>query len=47
MRVSKRVAIPLQAGVQINYNHLKTLGSGFLRNDGKMKFIFAFLKGTT
>jgi hypothetical protein len=47
MRVSKRVAIPVRAEVQINHNQFKTLDSGFLQNGGKMQGIFAFLRRTT
>ena len=35
---SQKVVTPVKTGVQIFYNHMKTLDSGFRRNDGKTNF---------
>ena len=35
---SQKVVTPVKTGVQIFYNHMKTLDSGFRRNDGKRRF---------
>jgi hypothetical protein len=34
---SKKVVAPVKTGVQIIYNYMKMLDSGFRRNDGKTK----------